>query len=227
MLAYDFHIHTAASPCGDDYMTPNNIVNMSIIKGLDVIAITDHQTVANCEAVMKVGQANGLKVICGMEIECQEEFHLIALFPTIEIGKEMETWLWQYMPEIQNKVSIFGRQQILDENDDTIGEIDRLLLVSAQISAEEIIKKARSLNALIYPAHIDRTSYSVLSNLGSIPEEYHFKYLEISKAASYETYQKLYPYCTIIQSSDAHYLENISERETYLEAYHLKSFLKE
>lgn len=225
MLAYDLHMHTAASPCGDNYMTPNNIVNMSIIKGLDVIAITDHQTVANCEAVMKVGRANGLKVICGMEIECQEEFHLIALFPSLEIGKEMEEWLWHYLPPIKNKPSIFGVQQLLDEEDNEVGEIDQLLLVPAQISADEIIKKARSLKALIYPAHIDRMSYSILANLGSIPEEYQFNYVEISKAASYKAYQKLYSHYTIIQSSDAHYLENISEREAYLEHYHLEPFL--
>lgn len=227
MLAYDLHMHTAASPCGDDYMTPNNIVNMSIIKGLDVIAITDHQTVANCEAVMRVGQKNGLKVICGMEIECQEEFHLITLFPSLEVGKEMEKWLWQYLPPIQNKPSIFGMQQLLDEDDNCIGEINQLLLVPAQVSADEIIKKARSLKALIYPAHIDRMSYSIVSNLGSIPEDYHFKYIEISKLASYETYQQLYTHYTIIQSSDAHYLENISEREAFIELHHLEPFLKQ
>ena len=79
-LIYDFHIHTAVSPCADITMTPNNIVNMSILKGLQAIAITDHQTTANCEAVMTVGREKGLLVIPGIEIECMEEFHLIALF---------------------------------------------------------------------------------------------------------------------------------------------------
>ena len=45
MLYYDFHIHSALSPCGDADMTPNNIVGMASIKGLDAIAVSDHNTV--------------------------------------------------------------------------------------------------------------------------------------------------------------------------------------
>ena len=223
--AYDLHIHTAASPCGDEQMTPHNIVNMSLLKGLDVIAITDHQTVANCEAVMKVGETKGLKVICGMEIECMEEFHMIALFPNLESGYTMQSWLWQFMPPIPNKPSIFGRQLVLNEKDECIGEIKHLLLVAAQIAAKEMIQKARQLEALIYPAHIDRQSYSILSNLGSIPEEYQLTSLEISKDASYGNYQKTYPSYTLIQSSDAHYLEQIAEREIQIESSILKDFV--
>ncbi|MBE6022753.1 MAG: PHP domain-containing protein [Cellulosilyticum sp.] len=220
--AYDLHIHTAASPCGDENMTPHNIVNMSLLKGLDLIAITDHQTVANCEAVMKVGKAKGLRVIAGMELECMEEFHMIALFPHIKAARDMEKWLGQFLPPIPNKPSIFGRQSILNEEDECIGEIARLLLVAANVAAEEILKKGRSLGALIYPAHIDRQSYSILSNLGSIPQEYALSYLEVSKAASYTFYEKAYPGYTLIQSSDAHYLQDIAEREAYIEADILK-----
>ena len=35
ILRCDLHIHTALSPCGDMDMTPNNIVNMAQLKGLD------------------------------------------------------------------------------------------------------------------------------------------------------------------------------------------------
>ena len=163
--AYDFHIHTAASPCGDELMTPHNIVCMSVLKGLDVIAITDHQTVANCEVVMKVGKAHGLRVIPGMEIECSEEFHMIALFPNLDLAYQMEKWLWKYLPSITNQPSIFGTQWRLDEAGECIGEISQLLLVAANISAAEILEQGRRLGAWIYPAHIDRNSYSILSNL--------------------------------------------------------------
>ena len=215
--AYDFHIHTAASPCGDELMTPHNIVHMSVLKGLDVIAITDHQTVANCEAVMKVGSAHGLMVIPGMEIECSEEFHLVALFPNLEAAYAMEKWLWHYLPPIENKISIFGNQQRFDEDDECIGEIKQLLLVAAMVSAEEIVKEARAHGAWIYPAHIDRKSYSILASLGEIPNEYQFNMVEISAAAPYSLYQECYKAYQVIQSSDAHYLEHISEREHYIE----------
>ena len=213
--AYDLHIHTAASPCGDEQMTPHNIVNMSLLKGLEVIAITDHQTVVNCKAVIEVGKAKGLKVIAGMEIECMEEFHLITLFRDLQSAYEMEKWLWQYLPSIKNKPSIFGNQWILNNQDRCIGEIEQLLLVAAQISASHILEKARSLGALIYPA-----------NLGSIPKEYQFTYLEISKSASYRKYQKDYPLYTLIQSSDAHYLGDISEKEIYIEEDSLKNWIE-
>ena len=38
-LNYDLHIHSCLSPCGDDDMTPANIVGMAVIKGLDLIAV--------------------------------------------------------------------------------------------------------------------------------------------------------------------------------------------
>ena len=40
-IYYDFHIHSCLSPCGDDDNTPNNIVNMALIKGLNAIALSD------------------------------------------------------------------------------------------------------------------------------------------------------------------------------------------
>lgn len=214
--AYDLHIHTVASPCGDVLMTPNNIVNMSLLKGLNIIAITDHQTVANCEAVMKVGSKKGLYVVPGMEIECMEEFHLIALFRNLETAREMEGWLRRYMLPIPNRVAVFGHQYVMNEQDECIDEIEQMLLIAAQISAGDIIKKALSLKAVIYPAHIDRKSYSILSNLGSIPIEYAFHILEISKNVIYKEYIKKYNNYTVIQSSDAHYLGDIAERNHLL-----------
>lgn len=220
--SYDLHIHTALSPCGDESMTPHNIVNMSLLKGLDIIAITDHQTVANCEAVMKVGKEKGLYVIPGIEIECMEEFHMIALFQEIESAKEMEKWLKNYIPSIMNRTDIFGHQYLMDERDECTGEFHNMLLIAAQVSARDIIEKARSLKAVIYPAHIDRKTYSILFNLGSIPEEYMFSILEISQGASYEAYKKKYPSCCIIQSSDAHYLQDIAENHHKITALELE-----
>ena len=220
--AYDLHIHTAASPCGDANMTPHNIVNMSLLKGLQVIAITDHQTMENCEAVIKVGNEKGLKVLPGMEIECMEEFHMIALFKDCQTARQMQEWLWRYLPDLMNREDLFGSQSILNEWDECVGEIKRLLLTAAQIPAYEIIQQVRRLGGMIYPAHIDRMSYSILSNLGSIPIEYQFNQLEISKQASKSAYEKKYSHLKVIQSSDAHYLEDISEVTQWIECDVLK-----
>ena len=82
-LASDLHIHSALSPCGDNDMTPNNIVNMCCLKGLDVISITDHNSMLNCRTVMEVGMSNELLVIPGIEVTTKEEVHVLYYFRDI------------------------------------------------------------------------------------------------------------------------------------------------
>ena len=72
---YDLHMHSCLSPCSDDDMTPNNMVNMALMNGLDIIAVTDHNAVGNCAAAMEVGRRNGLTVLPGMELTTSEEIH--------------------------------------------------------------------------------------------------------------------------------------------------------
>ena len=67
-LYYDLHLHSCLSPCGDDDMTPANIAGMASIKGLDVIALTDHNSCKNCPAAMLQGREYGVSVIPGMEL---------------------------------------------------------------------------------------------------------------------------------------------------------------
>lgn len=210
-FTYDLHIHTAASPCGDITMTPNNIVNMSLLKGLDVIAITDHQTAANCEAVMEVGKKKGLIVIPGIEIECMEEFHLIALFAKLNQAQAMAQWIKEGLPKIKNRKDLFGEQLVFNVQDDIVGEIDQLLLTATQIAVSDLVREVKRQKGIIYPAHIDRKSYSILSNLGDIPQELEFNILEISQKSFMKEYQDKYPKYTVLQSSDAHYLYDISE----------------
>lgn len=208
---YDLHVHTAASPCGDPTMTPNNIVNMSLLKGLEVIAITDHQTAVNCDAVMEVGKKRGLIVIPGIEIECMEEFHLIALFPKLNEAQEIAKWITEGLPKIHNRKDLFGEQLIFNAQDDIVGEIEQLLLTATQIPVSDIVREVRGKEGIIYPAHIDRKSYSILSNLGGIPEELDFNLLEISQKSSLREYEEKYTEYTVLQSSDAHYLYDLSE----------------
>ena len=72
-LSYDLHIHSCLSSCGDDDMTPGNIVGMAAIKGLDVIAVTDHNSCRNCPAVLKLAEQYGVLAIPGMELTTAEE----------------------------------------------------------------------------------------------------------------------------------------------------------
>ncbi len=215
-LYYDFHIHSALSPCGDNDMTPNNLINMSIIKGLDAVALTDHNA---CENVRAAAAVAGDKIIFipGMEVETSEEVHIVTLFPTADAAEEMQRILVDSSPFIPNRPEIFGNQYIMDENDEICGEIDRMLVTASGLDIYTVVAAAKDLGGIAYPAHIDRESYSVLSNLGFIPPDLDISAVEItekSRAALEGEYSNRY---NIITSSDAHYLWDISEHNHYIE----------
>lgn len=215
-LYYDFHIHSALSPCGDNDMTPNNLINMSIIKGLDAVALTDHNA---CENVRAAAAVAGDKIIFipGMEVETSEEVHIVTLFPTADAAEEMQRILVDSSPYIPNRPEIFGNQYIMDENDEICGEIDRMLVTASGLDIYTVVAAAKDLGGIAYPAHIDRESYSVLSNLGFIPPDLDISAVEItekSRTALEGEYSNQY---NIITSSDAHYLWDISERNHYIE----------
>lgn len=220
-VSYDFHIHTTASPCGDEAMTLNNIINLSHLLGKQVIAITDHQSCANCEVAMAIGKQKGIIVIPGMEIECMEEFHTIALFPTLDAAKYIEKEVQCHMPNIKNQTHIFGHQWILDKEDEVIKEIDRMLLVATALSIYDLVPLVNQCGGVIYPAHIDRNAYSILSNLGAVPEDLGLKALEISKTGDMEVYKKKFEGYRLLRSSDAHTLEALCESEQFIELEYL------
>ena len=224
-LYYDLHIHSALSPCGDNDMTPNNIVNMSIIKGLDMIAITDHNTCSNAEAAIKVAGDNIL-VIPGMEIETAEEIHVVSYFPDIQRAKEAEKVVKAHLPGIKNDPLIYGNQYYMDENDEIIGEEDNLLVTATDLDIYSVFELVRSVGGVALPAHIDRSSYSVLSNLGFLPEDLLINAVEITPRRR-PLMEKEYEKYIILSNSDAHYLENILEREFYIDinAKNVKGFL--
>lgn len=211
-LYYDFHIHSCLSPCGDKDMTPNNIVNFAKIMGYDVIALTDHNTALNCPAVSKLAEANGITFIPGMELCTSEEVHIVCLFYTLEDALKFSDYVKSTMPPIKNKPSVFGEQSICDENDNVIGQEETLLVTASGISTERVVKKVAEYNGICYPAHIDRSSFSILSNLGTISDYFGFKCAEIYDILKEDELKKKHPYLNelkIISDSDAHYLENM------------------
>ncbi len=210
--AYDLHIHSCLSPCGDMDMTPNNIVNMSKLMGYDIIALTDHNTCGNCEAAMKVGEAVGLTVIPGMELCTSEEVHIVCLFPTLEDAKNFSDYVYSTLPPIKNKPKIFGEQAICDENDNIIGYEEKLLITASGISTAKAVETVAKYNGICYPAHIDRSSFSILSNLGVIDESFGFKCVEIFDISRADELKEKHPIINnmrVVTDSDAHYLENM------------------
>lgn len=215
-IFYDFHIHSALSPCGDEDMTPNNIVNMAVLKGLNAIALTDHNSVLNCPATLKAAEGTGLCVLPGMELCTAEEIHVLCLFPSLDAAMRFhKTVSENYLP-VKNKPEIFGRQLIMDENDEIVGVEETLLNVATGISVDRVGEMAKREGGVALPAHIDRPSYSLTAVFGEIPENLGFNCIEISQSGDFEKLQKQYPNIakfSRLKNSDAHYLENISEAE--------------
>ena len=127
-LYYDLHIHSCLSPCGDDDMTPANIVGMAAVKGLDVIALTDHNSCRNCPAAMYHGEKYGVTVIPGMELTTREEVHVICLFPTLDDALRFDALIYEKLLPFPNREDIFGKQQITDERDEVTGTVENLLI---------------------------------------------------------------------------------------------------
>ena len=216
----DLHIHSALSPCGDNDMTPNNIVNMAVLCGLNIIAITDHNSIGNVEAAMKVAENLPITVVPGMELETSEEAHFVCLFPGLKQAEEFNQWLEHYRLPIKNKPEIFGDQLYLNENDEPIGTEELLLVTAASCSIYEAAPVARSFGAAVFPAHVDKSAYSVISNLGTVPEDLGFATVELSKNMPKEKALKIFPYLSkyrIITNSDSHYLDTFYETQNPIE----------
>lgn len=219
-VSYDLHIHSCLSPCADIEMTPNNIVNMSVLNGLNVIAITDHNSCKNCKALVEAGKKANLLVIPGMEICTNEDIHVICLFETVTDAENFSTYVYSNMPLIPHRPDIFGEQIIMNSNDIEISRESYLLLNATNISVNDILSTTNKYNGTAFPAHIDRSSYSVISSLGDIPPEAGFNTIEISTKGNIEKIKSLHPIIKdklILINSDSHYLENLISEKRYIE----------
>lgn len=210
---YDFHIHSCLSPCGDNDMTPNNLVGMAAVMGLDIIAITDHNSCKNAPAVLAVAEEAGILALPGMELCTAEEAHVVCLFETLEGAMEFDRYIYDTMPHIQNKPEIFGEQRVLDAEDRLVGALDDLLLVSSFVAVDDVKRLAEEYGGTAFPAHVDRDSYSVLAALGSIPPEGGYTVAEVTREADLEALLAQHPELRgmgVVRDSDSHYLDTLA-----------------
>ena len=220
-LYYDLHIHSCLSPCGDDDMTPANIVGMAAVKGLDVIALTDHNSCRNCPAAIYHGEKYGVTWIPGMELTTQEEVHVICLFPTLDDALRFDALIYEKLLPFPNREDIFGKQQIMDERDEVTGTVKNLLINATSISFDDVFPLVGSFQGIAYPAHVDKASTSLLSNLGFVPPGSTFTCAEFHDFKNLHRIRREHPYfenCNVICCSDAHYLQDIHEPEYQLYA---------
>ena len=204
---YDFHIHSCLSLCGDNDMTPSNIAGMAALMGLDIIAITDHNTSKNAASVMAAGQEAGVLVIPGMELCTSEEAHIVCLFETLEGAMGFDSYIYKNMPHIPNKADIFGEQRMLSRSEELLGLEENLLLVSSFVGVDDVCALAKEYGGIALPAHVNRDSYSVIAALGSLPPEVGFAAFEATRDCDMEALFRTNP--------ELDYLETLAESEAH------------
>ena len=217
-LAFDLHMHSCLSPCGGEDNTPANLAGMCALAGLDVVALTDHNTAGNCAAFCRAAQRCGLLALPGMELTTAEEVHVVCLFPDVAAAEEFGTLVRKRLPPVKNKMAIYGAQILMDETDNILGEEDALLAGAASIGIYETAELVRSFDGLAYPAHIDRPSFSLLANLGLWDPDLGFALSEVSQNCPPGLFDRadLRGVCHIT-ACDAHYLDQIPDAHQYME----------
>jgi PHP family Zn ribbon phosphoesterase len=212
----DLHIHTCLSPCADLDMYPRALIEKSIVEKLDVIAVCDHNASENVAYVLKIAEGKPITVLPGMEISSLEEVHVVALFDNLPDLLKLQAIVYSHLSGT-NREDYFGPQVIVNERDEVEGMNERLLIGSTDLSLDYIVKEIHSLGGLAIASHIDRPSFSVLSQLGFIDAATHFDALEISAATGLQKGRQIYPELSsypFVTSSDAHTIKDIGRGVT-------------
>jgi 3',5'-nucleoside bisphosphate phosphatase len=204
----DLHVHTVLSPCAEVEMIPPLIVQEAMERGINLIAVTDHNATGNIHSVMEAAQGTDLTILPGMELQTREEVHLLCLFETLEQAETWQKVVDSILPDRANNPEFFGEQFIVDASGDFIRREERLLIVSAEIGLDEAAEQVQALGGFAIPAHVDRKAFSLIANLGLVPPGFEAleisRHLKSSEAATRFPQIRGYP---LIQSGDVHRLE--------------------
>ncbi len=210
----DLHIHTCLSPCAQPEMFPTAIIERAKEEKLDAIAICDHNSAQNVQAARKAGEREEVQVLGGMEICSSEEVHILTFFNDDDALMKMQNIVYENLSG-ENDEKYFGEQLIVDEYDRVVGSTKKLLIGSTSLGIDKIVELVHSLGGLAVASHVDRDSFSIITQLGFIPKELPLDALELSwrcgssEVKDYEKYN-----LPLVKSSDAHFLSDIGKAFT-------------
>jgi len=200
------------SPCAGVEMIPPLIVQAVLDRGLNLIAITDHNAADNVAAVIQAAADTGLHVLPGMELQTQEDVHVLCLFDTLEQLGELQALVDNNLPNIQNNIEYFGEQFVVDRSGEFIRRKKQLLITATHLSIERAYQAVTDIGGLFIPAHVNRQGFGLLYHLGFVPPDLPLDALEISRHISPEKALKEFPQIKgypLIQSGDVHYLDDL------------------
>lgn len=214
IIKADFHIHSCLSPCGDLSMSPSVIVNYLKQKNIKLAALTDHNSTLNCPSFAECCLKHNITPLFGMELQTQEEIHLLCLFDNLEISKKFSDEIYNLLPPIPNDPEKMGDQVYVDSEENILGEVEKYLVTSANLSIDDATDYVHKLGGIVIPAHADRSAFSLTSQFGMITDGKWdaIEFVKIQEAN--EHIKNTYP---LTCSSDAHYIEHIARRTFELE----------
>lgn len=204
-------MHTVLSPCAGVEMIPPLIVKTARDCGIDIIAITDHNASENVAAVIQAAEGSELTVLPGMELQTEEEVHVLCLFDTLDQLAQLQCIVDETLPDLKNKIEFFGEQFIVDHTGEFIRRKGQLLINSTKLSFEQAFLTVSELGGLFIPAHVNRQAFGLFYHLGFVPPELDIIALEISRHITPEAAQREFPQIKgypLIQSGDVHYLSD-------------------
>lgn len=205
----DFHIHSCLSPCASLEMSPNAIVQRAKARGLNAIALTDHNCAFNLPAFGKICAAQGMECLYGLEVTSAEEAHILCLFDDLDQAMRLGEKVYDSLPPIPNQPHRFGDQPIIDENENILGFAEKFLISASSFGISELLEEVHALGGLFIPAHIDRPVYGIITQLGFLPAE-DFDAVELT-ASGDPSLALHYP---IVRNSDSHQLERLGSVST-------------
>lgn len=218
MFALDTHVHTCLSPCGDLDMHPAGLVRAAVSARLDGVAVCDHNSAENVEAVIRAGEAAGLAVIPGLEVTSEEEVHVLALLPDLDAAAHLQETVYAALPGA-NAGAAFGQQVVADEHEEVLGFCPRLLAGATTLSVERVVDAIHAAGGLAVAAHVDREGFGIIGQLGMIPEGLGLDALEVSsRTALPEARRRFSPggEYALLCASDAHEPRDVGRAVTYM-----------
>jgi len=212
LVRADLHVHTVLSPCGGLDMGAPDLVARALDLGIDVLAVTDHNTSRNAPAVQKAAEGKSLLVLAGLEVQSSEDIHAVTLFGTPEEALDFEAWLWEGFPKTLNRPDLFGPQILIDHENQILGEEPILLVQGARHGIDAIVREARKRGGICFLSHIDREAFSYPAILGPIPSDYPVDALELTCRITTEKvrpFRAEHPNLPLLRNSDAHSLDQM------------------
>lgn len=208
----DLHIHSVLSPCGDQNMSPRNIISRAREMQIDIFGISDHNSTRHGPLMRRLGKEQGVFVLTGAEVNSREEVHCLTFFENDDDLGIFQQYLDRHLMPFPNDPAYYGHQVVVDENDNILHEEKNLLVYSLDQGIDQIEREVHSLNGLFIPAHIDRPVTSLISQLGFVPHDIKADALELSRYTNKDEFLKVNPYLSdfsFLHNSDAHFIEHI------------------